>query len=193
MSKSVCVYCSASNTIDMKHFESAVRVGNEIARRGYSLVYGAGEVGLMGAVASAVQKGGGKIIGVVPDALNREGMVFQDADELIVTRHMRDRKAQMEAHADVFVTLPGGFGTLDEVIEIITLKSLGYHNKPIVFLNTHHFFEPLIALFEYLCQERFAKQSVRHLYYFAKTVEEMFEYIEHYRPLPINGKVGSSI
>ncbi len=168
-------------------------MGNEIARRGYSLVYGAGEVGLMGAVASAVHKGGGKIVGVVPERLNRSGMVFQDADELIVTRHMRDRKAQMEVHSDAFVTLPGGFGTMDEVIEIITLKSLGYHNKPIVFLNTNFFFEPLIAFFEYLFQERFAKQDVRQLYFFAKTVDEVFQYLENYKSVSANGTVGSSI
>ncbi|MCK6621050.1 MAG: TIGR00730 family Rossman fold protein [Calditrichaceae bacterium] len=188
MSKSICVFSASSNAIDINYFKFARKLGEEIARRKYTLIFGGGEVGLMGAVAAGVRKNGGAIVGVIPKALNQPGIAYRDADHLIETRDLRQRKAIMESRADAFFALPGGFGTLEESLEIITLKQLRLLDKPFVFLNVNNFYEPLIALFEYLYQERFAKQHFRQLYFFAKTIEEAFEYLDNYQPVELEAK-----
>lgn len=188
MAKSICIFSSSSNSIGVNYFKFARKLGEEIAKRKYTLVFGGGAVGLMGAVASSASKHGGKVVGVIPEALNLEGIVYEDGSELIVTRDLRQRKAIMELRSDAFMALPGGFGTLEEILEIITLKQLRFHNKPIIFLNIDNFYEPLIAFFEYLLQENFARQSYRQLYYFAKTLKEAFAYLDNYQPQELESK-----
>ncbi len=163
-------------------FTLAEELGKEMARRGHVLVYGGTNVGLMGAVARAAQQGGGKVVGVIPKFIADRGLAYQSANELIVTNDMRQRKATMEARADAFVALPGGFGTLEEVLEIITLKQLQQHTKPVIFLNSDGYYDPLTTLFEHMYEHRFAKPAYRGMYEFAADVRSALDYMESYQP-----------
>lgn len=188
MFKTICVYCSSSSELSESYFQTAALLGKTIGQRGSWLVYGGAKVGLMGEVAFAVKAAGGKISGIIPEAILKMGVGFDGADEFLVTETMHERKAKMEEKADAFVVMPGGFGTLEEAFEIITLKQLGYHDKPIVFINTNQYYEPLKKLLEHLFSEGFAKQSYRALYYFAETVDEAFMYLDRYQPSVNKGK-----
>lgn len=182
MDKVICVYSSSSCALDKVYFEAARKLGREIALRGDSLLFGGGMTGLMGETARAVHEHKGKVIGIIPEALNVKGIVYEYCDELVVTTGMRERKATMDARSDAFVALPGGFGTLEELLEIITLKQLRYHDKPIVILNANGFYDKLLEQFEQIITERFAKDESRKLYFIAGGVEEAIEYIDSYKP-----------
>ncbi|HEX5691952.1 MAG TPA: TIGR00730 family Rossman fold protein [Roseiflexaceae bacterium] len=171
----ICVYCAASNHLAEDYFTAARALGAGIAQRGWSLVYGGGGVGLMGAVAEAVRADGGKVIGIIPQALLEREQAFLQADDLIVTTTMRERKQLMDDHADAFVTLPGGFGTLEEVLEIMTLRQLAYHDKPIVLVNVAGYFDPLLSMFERIFEERFAHSRFRDLYSVVESSEAALE------------------
>ena len=160
----ICVYCAASNHLAEKYFTAARTLGTGIAQREWSLVYGGGGIGLMGAVAEAVRAGGGKVIGIIPQALLEREQAYLQADDLIVTTTMRERKQLMDDLADAFVTLPGGFGTLEEVLEIMTLRQLAYHTKPIVLVNVGGYFDPLLSMFDRIFDEGFAHGRFRDLY-----------------------------
>lgn len=159
-----------------------------MAERADVLVYGGTHVGLMGAVARSLQDHGGSIVGVIPEFMAERGLAHPSANELILTRDMRERKAVMESRADAFLALPGGFGTLEEMMEIITLKQLQQHTKPIVFLNTAGFYDPLGELFEHMLAHRFIKSYADSLYYFAPTVDAAFAYLDVYQPLELEPK-----
>ncbi len=178
----ICVYSSSSEALSPLYFGEARRLGTLMAKNHHELVYGAGDLGLMGECARGLQQGGGRIIGVIPEALNQEGIVFPDCHDLHVTKTMRERKALMEDIADGFIALPGGFGTLEELLEIITLKQLKYHNKPIVILNINHFYETLLGFFEQIIQNKFAQEFSRGFYFVTSDVEDALAYIEAYRP-----------
>jgi len=162
--------------------EAASALGALMAAQKLTLVYGGGKVGLMGAVARAVHANGGKVIGVIPHYLRKKEVAYEQADELIVTKCLRERKAIMEERADAFVALPGGFGTLEEILEILTLKQLEAHGKPIAFLNTNGFFEPLLAMFERLYQEQFTKCDYRGHYHIAEAPSDVLAHFDAYRP-----------
>ena len=136
MYKTICVYSSSSDAIAPEFFAVAEELGAALAGAGYGLIYGGARVGLMGAVARAVHAHGGHVVGVLPGVLQRKELTYEPADELIITQDLRERKAIMETRADAFIALPGGFGTLEEVLEILTLKQLLLHSKPLVLLNT---------------------------------------------------------
>jgi uncharacterized protein (TIGR00730 family) len=189
MRRTICVFCSSSDAVDSIFFETATEMGALISQRNYDLVYGGAQIGLMGALARAAHQNGGKVIGVIPESLRRvQGIAYEAADELVVARDLRERKAVMEARSDAFVGLPGGFGTLEEILEILTLKQLALHAKPIVLVNTNGFYDPLIQLFERIYQERFAKPDYRQLYHIAPDAARVFPYLEAYRPLPLQSK-----
>lgn len=169
---SICVYCSSSNAIANAYPPVAEELGREIARRGHTLVYGGGAVGLMGVLAKAAHDEGGSVTGVIPAKLqDREGIAYE-ADELIVTDTMRERKGIMFRRADAFIVLPGGFGTLEEFMEVLTLKQLGYHEAPIAILNVNGFFDTLLGFFEELREGRFARESIHELVHVASSAEE---------------------
>jgi len=182
MNKTICVYSSSSNFVDKIYFETASRLGEAMARNGDTLIFGGGMVGLMGATATAVHRLRGRVIGVIPEALNQKGIVYETCDELVVTKDMRERKSIMDSRSDAFIALPGGYGTLEELLEIITLKQLKYHNKPIVILNTNGFYDKLLDMFEKIAQEKFAKPESSILYHVTADVEEALEYIDTYTP-----------
>jgi uncharacterized protein (TIGR00730 family) len=185
MSQALCVYCSSSDAVAPIFFETTKEVGARLAQEGYTLVYGGGRIGLMGTLAQAVHQNGGRVIGVIPEFLHGKGLAYEAADELVITRDLRERKAVMEDRAGGFVTLPGGFGTLEEALEIITLKQLGLHSKPVVMVNTQGFYTPLLQLLEHIYQERFAKPEFRQLYHFASNASEVFSYLTTYQPAPV--------
>lgn len=179
----VAVYCSSSNLVSAAFFEAAEAVGASLAARGWRLVYGAGSVGLMGAVARAVHAGSGQVMGVIPHALDRMEVTYEACDELHRVATMRERKALMEANADGFLTLPGGLGTVEEIVEILVLKQLGYLDRPVVFLNVGGFWNPLIAMFEEMIAQGFVLPTHRNLYKVVETVEDALDYIATYYPV----------
>ena len=182
MDKVICVYSSSSDFIDKSYFDLASELGRAIAVNRDILLYGAGMTGLMGATAKAVHAKGGKVIGVIPERLNQKGIVYEKCDELIVTRDMSERKSFMESNSHAFIALPGGFGTLDELLETITLKQLKYHNKPIVLLNTNNFYDPILNQFDCIIDQCFAHQESNMLYRVLSDVNEALDYIDTYKP-----------
>lgn len=179
--KSIAVYCSSSDVIHQDYFNSAKQLGHLMAQNNYELVYGGGVVGLMGEVARSVKANGGKTYGVIPEALNLDNVVHDIDDELVITTGMRERKALMDERADGFVGLPGGFGTFEEMFEVLTLKQLGYHNKPIVFLNIRGYYDKLLDMFEHIYAEQFAKPQYRVLYHVSETAVDAIKYLKTYQ------------
>lgn len=188
MDKVICVYSSSSNTIDAAYFEMATELGKAIALNKDVLLFGGGMRGLMGATATAVHKQGGRIIGVIPRALNQVGVVYETCDELIVTKDMRKRKSVMDAKSDAFIALPGGFGTFEELLEIITLKQLKYHNKPIVILNGNGYYDFMLKQFDQIIDQHFAKPESYSLYHVTSEVTDALDYISNYTPLVFKDK-----
>lgn len=179
--KAVCVFCSSSEVLDKSYFDIARDFGKLIAENGFNLVHGGGMIGLMGAISESVQAHGGSVTGVLPERLNIEGIASETDDEIIITKDMADRKTEMRKRSEAFVALPGGFGTLEEILEVITLKQLKYHTKPIVILNRNDFYRPLVDLFERFYEHSFAKPEYRNLYFLASTPEEAMKYILDYK------------
>jgi len=188
MPLNICVFCSSSDVIEPTYFAAATLLGATMAKRGDVLVYGGTNIGLMGTLARTMRQHGGRVVGVIPQFIASRGLAYAPADELILTRDLRERKARMEERADAFVALPGGFGTLEEMLEIITLKQLQRHVKPVLFLNTDGFYDPLIALFDHMRQHRFAKAYSDALYHFAGDVAGIFRYLDEYQPPKIEAK-----
>ncbi|HOQ06677.1 MAG TPA: TIGR00730 family Rossman fold protein [Clostridiales bacterium] len=188
MDKVICVYASSSNSIDKKYIDVATRLGEAIARNGDTLLFGGGMRGLMGATAMAVHRLNGRVVGIIPEALNLKGVVYEMCDELVVTKSLRERKAIMDERSDAFIALPGGFGTLEELLEIITLKQLKYHNKPIVILNYDGFFDSLLGQFGHIIEQNFARPENSLLYHVTEDVEDALEYIDTYKPIEFSDK-----
>lgn len=179
--RTVCVYASSSDALAPVYQSAARALGLEIGRRGLTLVYGAGHIGLMGIAARAVHEAGGKVVGVIPDMLHERELSYEDADELIITGGMRERKAIMEDRADAFIALPGGFGTFEEILEVVTLKQLHYHQKPICFFNVNNFYTPLLECFEQLFTQNFTQEQHRNLYHAADSVAGVFDFLDAYQ------------
>ena len=157
----VCVFCSSSGRIDPSYVELAAAVGTELARRGHSLVSGGGSVSCMGAVARAARAGGAHTVGVIPRVLLDLEVADNDADELLVTDDMRARKGLMDARADAFLTLPGGLGTLEELLEIWVSRTLAMHAKPVVVLDPAGIFDPLRAQVDLLVRGGFVREGAQ--------------------------------
>ncbi|HWA84785.1 MAG TPA: TIGR00730 family Rossman fold protein [Opitutus sp.] len=178
MPKLLCVYCSSSDRIDAKYFALAEALGAEMTARGWGLVYGGGKTGLMGVTARAVKSRGGRVIGVIPEFMKARELAYDEADELVTVVTMRERKLLMETRADAFLALPGGFGTLEEMMEILTLRQLNLVKKPCVFLNVDGFYDDLLRLFRRMLDERFFKPGNLELFHVAATLPEVFAHIE---------------
>lgn len=155
----VCVYCASSDGIDPRYVELAAELGSALAARGHSLVSGGGRVSMMGAVARAARAGGARTVGVIPQALVWLEVADDDADELLVVPDMRTRKGLMDERADAFVTLPGGIGTIEELMEVWTARSLGMHHKPVVLLDPWDDYRPLLDLTESLQRNGFVRPT----------------------------------
>ena len=149
----VCLYGASSNEIDAKYIAATEALGEALAKAGHGLVYGAGGCGLMGAAARGMTRCGGHIVGVAPEFLNVDGILYEQCDELVLTETMRQRKQIMEERSDAFIVTPGGIGTMEEFFEIYTLRHLGRSKKPITLLDTAGCFAPLFALLSHLVKE----------------------------------------
>ncbi len=187
----ICVYCASSERIDPKYVELAAVVGSELARRGHSLISGGGCVSCMGAVAKAARAGGAYTVGVIPQALVDMEVADVDADELIVTRDMRERKGEMDRRCDAFLALPGGIGTLEEVFEIWVSRSLGMHDKALVVLDPDGVYDMLRAQIDDLVLRGFARPAVRDSIAWTTSVDHAFDALESAAPrmLPTVGEV----
>lgn len=181
MSLNICVYSSSSDKLDEKYYILAETLGKKIAQRGDTLVFGAGARGLMGATARGAESCGGKIIGVIPEALNLKGILYEKCDKLIVTPEMRSRKKTLDENSDVLVALPGGFGTLEEVMEVITSKQLGYHSKPIIIVNAFGFYDNLMNQFKTFTEQHFASDDYMELFFVTDSIDSLFDYVDNYK------------
>lgn len=160
--KRVCVYCGSRHGSRPVYDRAARDLGAALARRGLGLVYGGGRVGLMGSIAEAVLANGGNVIGVIPRAMTSREVAFLELKDLRVVASMHERKALMAELADAFIALPGGFGTLEELAEIITWAQLGLHRKPYGLLNVEGFYDPLLSFLDHALAEDFVKAKLRN-------------------------------
>jgi len=157
------VFCGSSHGSNPVYAEAAKNVGGELARRGIGLVYGGGNVGLMGVVADAALAGGGQVTGVIPEALMAKEVGHRGLPDLRVVKTMHERKALMAELSDGFVALPGGIGTFEEIFEVVTWAQLGLHSKPCALLNVKGFYDPLLRLLDHAIEEQFVKPKQRDL------------------------------
>lgn len=169
---SVCVFAASSDTLDAAYTDAAAKLGALLADAGYALVYGGGNNGLMGAMARTMHQHGGHIVGVIPEKLRGRELAYDGCGELIVTADLRERKAVMEQRADAFIALPGGLGTLEETLEILTLRQLHYHDKPVLFLNTCGAYDGLFQFFETLGASSLLPPGYQRFYHVARTPED---------------------
>ena len=174
----ICVYGASSNTIDKKYIEDGEELGRLLAERGHTLIFGAGNGGLMGASARGVYEKGGKTVGVAPRFFSADGILFPHCDELLRTDTMRQRKQLMEDRSDAFIMAPGGIGTFEEFFEILTLKQLGRHQKPIAVLNTNGYYNPLLELLDSAVQGNFMTDKNLLLFGVFDTPQEVLDYVE---------------
>lgn len=163
-------------------------MGQIIGNESHTLINGGANVGLMEAVTIAARNAGAKTIGIIPERLIGRSLASDNSHEMIVTEDMQKRKAKMREMADAFIALPGGFGTLEEILEVMTLRQLSYHTKPVVFVNTNNFFNYLLKQFEFSYQEMFAKEIYRELYFVAENSDEAIKYLHSYVPVELDSK-----
>jgi uncharacterized protein (TIGR00730 family) len=178
----ICVFSSSSNAIADIYISEAVDLARLIGQSGYCLINGGSNVGTMDVITREAGLNGAKTIGIIPEKLRDFNLASVHAHEIIVSGDMMERKFKMRELADAFIALPGGFGTLEEILEVITLKQLNYHNKAIVFINTNGFYNDLFLQFEKSFAENFAKESYKKIYFIANNSEEAMNYIKTYTP-----------
>jgi uncharacterized protein (TIGR00730 family) len=176
--RSLCVYCGSREGTEPRHRRAATALGAGLAARGITLVYGAGGIGLMNVVANAVIAGGGVAIGVIPRHLAALELKHHGLTETVLVDTMHERKQHMFERSDAFAVLPGGFGTLDELFEMLTWKMLGLHGKPIFLVNSAGYWEPLVRLIDQIIAEGFAPPETRQLLVVVPSVEALFEAID---------------
>jgi len=178
--KSICVFCGSGQAVEGHYNSVATELGREIGRRGADLVYGGASIGLMGCIARGVHEEKGKVIGILPEFFRKKDIAYFDADELIVTKDMRERKAKMDERSDAFIVLPGGIGTLEEAIEILSMRQLKLTNKPLVFINTGGFYDKLNEIFSLMIEQKFAKENIRNMFAITPNPKSALEYIFNY-------------
>lgn len=172
---SVCVFCGSRFGTDPAYKKAALDIGDGLAKNSMRLVYGAGDVGLMGAVASAAQAGGGETFGVIPVHLLDQEVGKRDLTSFIITENMHERKKVMFMNADAIVTLPGGAGSLDELFEVLTWRQLGLHKKPVYLLNTNGYWNPLLTLLDHVIEQGFADAAFKDTLQVVQDVPELLE------------------
>jgi uncharacterized protein (TIGR00730 family) len=187
MMKRVCVFCGSSRGTNPAYCEAAQKLGHVLAKRGLELVFGAGHIGLMGVLADAVIAAGGHTIGVIPRAMVDRELAHAGLGRLHIVDTMHERKALMADLSDAFIALPGGFGTADELFEILTWAQLGIHQKPVGLVNTAGFFDPLLAWLDRAVTDGFLKPKHRRLLIEAANVEELLDRLGQFHPVPSQG------
>lgn len=177
----VCVFCGSSAGRDLRYAEAAAELGRALVERGWSLVYGGGRIGLMGVVADAVLAAGGNVVGVIPRMLATKELLHTGATQMHVVESMHARKALMAELADAFVALPGGYGTFEETLEMITWGQLGIHQKPLGLLNVLDFYRPLVEFIDHAIVERFIRPEQRDLLVTADTAAALLDRLRDHR------------
>lgn len=184
--RSICVYCGSSSGDNPEYMQAACVLGEEIAARDLTLVYGGGRVGLMGQVARSALQNGGRVIGVIPKALQDQELAFSELAELRVVNSMHERKAMMAELADGFIALPGGYGTLEELFEILTWSQLGLHVKPCGILNINHYYDRLLEFLDQSVADHFIYQPHRDLILQAGSPAALLDVFAAYQPVRMN-------
>jgi len=185
----LCVFCGSSSGSRPVHAAQARHLGELLAARRIGLVTGGGHIGLMGVIADAVLAAGGEAIGVIPQALVDRELAHRGMTEMRVVETMHQRKALMADLSDGFIALPGGFGTADELFEILTWRQLGIHNKPVGLLNTEGYFDPLLSWLDGTVAEGFVRQAHRDLLLVAQDAKPLLDLLQAYRPIELSPKV----
>ncbi|XP_065851025.1 cytokinin riboside 5'-monophosphate phosphoribohydrolase LOG8 [Euphorbia lathyris] len=180
--KRMCVFCGSNAGNRQVFSDAALELGDELVKRKIDLVYGGGSVGLMGLISQKVYEGGCHVLGVIPKALMPLEISGETVGEVRTVSDMHERKAAMAREADAFIALPGGYGTMEELLEMITWSQLGIHKKPVGLLNVDGYYNCLLALFDNGVQEGFIKPSARHIILSAPTPKELVEKMEQYSP-----------
>lgn len=183
--RSICVFCGSRPGDDPAFAAAAVALGTAIAKRGLGLVYGGAKVGLMGALADAALAHGGQVVGVIPRSLVSKEIAHEGLQELFLTDTMHERKDRMILLADAFISMPGGWGTYDELFEVLTLAQIGFHDKPSGLLNVSGYFDPLLALLEHTVGHAFAAPEHGKLYVTAAEPETLLDAIVAWTPPPL--------
>lgn len=176
--RALCVYCAASQRANPRYRETAALLGRRAAEQGIEIVYGGGQVGLMGALADGALDAGGRVTGVIPEHLMSKELGHRHVSELVVVDSMHARKLRMFELSDAFAILPGGLGTLDETFEILTWRQLGLHDKPIVLLDDNGYWRPLLDLIEHQVKENFVRPEHAGALHVAKDIDELFALLE---------------
>lgn len=189
----VCVFGASCSKVDKAYLDAAFASGALLAEAGLGMVFGGGNTGLMGAAARGVKSKNGHIIGVIPERLNQPGIAFAGCDELIVTSDMHTRKAKMEALSAGFLALPGGFGTLEELMEVITLNQLGYLSAPVAILNTRGYYDSLLSQFETCIRQDFTDQACRDIFKSADTPAQALAWLLDSGPIHLPNKIKDAI
>ena len=185
----ICLYGASSSAIAKSYINPTEELGAKIAERGHTLIYGGGAEGLMGAAARGAYSQGRKIIGIVPSFLNVDGILFDNCDEMIFTETMRERKQLMEEKSDAFIVTPGGVGTFDEFFEILTLKQLGRHSKPIAVFNINGYFDSLIEQLKNAVRKQFMNPESFELCFFTDNADKLINYLEYAVSEPEQAKI----
>ena len=180
----ICVFGASSAHIDQIYIDKVEELGEELAKKGHSLVFGAGGTGLMGAAARGFKRGGGYIHGVVPTFFRDDGVeqLYNECDEVTYTETMRERKAIMEDLADIFVVVPGGIGTFEELFEVLTLKQLNRHDKGIVIFDIDGYYDGMEIFTETAYKRKFITEKCRHLYENYDNIQAVIDYVQNYKP-----------
>jgi len=175
----VCVFCASSHKVGQKYFNVAERLGKVLANNGIRTIYGGGAVGLMGKLADTIMQLNGEIVGIIPQFMMDVEWGHKNITDLILVNDMHERKKKLIENIDAIVILPGGSGTLEETLEVITLKRLGKFTKPIVFINTDGFYDGLFELFDKMIQERFMREEHRKMWTAVEQPENLIEAIKN--------------
>ena len=186
--KAVCVFCASSRSVGQVYIDAAMELGRLMGRDRIDLVYGGASIGLMGAVARGVHREGGRVIGVLPEFFKGKDIEYQDADELITVPTMRERKAAMDQRSEAFIVLPGGIGTLEEAMEILSMIQLRLTQKPLVFLNTENFYNGLIDHIKKMVDLKFAKQETLKMFATVNSPQEALDYVKNFSPPELRSK-----
>ncbi len=183
--KRITVYCGATSGRLPEYEEAAYRLGKDIAEAGYELVYGGGSAGMMGAVANGTVDAGGQAIGVIPQFLVEREMAHERVQNLEVVQTMHERKAMMEELGDAIITLPGGAGTLEEFFEMFTWGQIGLHKKPLGIMNTNHYFDDLMTMFDKMISEEFLEERYMNQVFVGETLDELVTQFQNFRPVAV--------
>lgn len=186
--KSICVFCGSKSGNDPQYQRSAIELGHLMAQRNITLVYGGGSVGLMGVIADAVLESGGQVIGVIPRQLATQELIHPGVTEMHIVEDMHTRKAKMSEYSDAFIAMPGGFGTLEELFEVVSWVQLGIYSKPMGLLNTSGFYDPLLNMVEHCIETEFIKPKYRDLIIADETPSTLIDHLQRHE-LPLIEKI----